>query len=85
VERTTRTTWGIVTAYAVAHAAVDAGCAGLLWSSHRDGSLSSSAAWSAFFIYNLLAFAAQPAVGLAVDRPRAGRSAAVGMTRAGPA
>jgi FSR family fosmidomycin resistance protein-like MFS transporter len=77
VERTTGTAWGIVTVYAVAHAAVDAGCAVLLWTSYENGALSASTAWSAFFVYNLLAFAVQPVVGLAVDRLRAGKGAAV--------
>ena len=77
MERSTGASWGIVSTYALAHAAVDAGCAVLLWSSYEAGSLSASAAWSAFFAYNVLAFALQPVVGLAVDRLRAGRPAAV--------
>lgn len=69
--------WGVVSMYACTHAAVDAGCAVLLWSAFRDGRLTASMAWSAFLIYNLLAFAVQPLVGLAADRFRLGRGAAV--------
>jgi len=74
VERTS--VWGVLGVYAVTHAAVDAACAVLLWSAYEDGRLSSSAAWSAFFVYNLLAFALQPLIGIAADRLRLGRSAA---------
>lgn len=71
-----KSAWGVLGTYAVTHAAVDAVCAVLLWSAYEDGRLSSSAAWSAFFVYNLLAFAVQPLIGIAADRLRLGRSAA---------
>ena len=73
-----KSAWGVLGTYAVTHAAVDAACAVLLWTAYEDGRLSASAAWSAFFAYNLLAFAVQPLVGLAADRLRLGRGAAAG-------
>jgi MFS transporter, FSR family, fosmidomycin resistance protein len=69
--------WGVIGSYAFAHAAVDACCAVMLWSAYRDGRLTAGFAWSAFLFYNLLAFAVQPLVGLAADRLRSGRGAAV--------
>jgi FSR family fosmidomycin resistance protein-like MFS transporter len=54
--------------YAAGHAAIDASCAVLLWGGVHDHRVSSLTAWSAFVIYNLLAFAVQPLVGLIVDR-----------------
>lgn len=68
---------GVLGAYALAHAAVDACCAVMLWSAYHDGRLTAGSAWSAFLFYNLLAFAIQPLVGLAADRLRIGRGAAV--------
>jgi FSR family fosmidomycin resistance protein-like MFS transporter len=59
---------GALSVYALAHGAVDATCVGALWAAYHGGSLSSRAAWSAFFLYNLLAFAVQPLIGLSVDR-----------------
>jgi FSR family fosmidomycin resistance protein-like MFS transporter len=76
VER--KSAWGVLGTYAVTHAVVDAACAVLLWTAYGDGRLSASAAWSAFFAYNLLAFAVQPLVGLALDGLRLGRGAAAG-------
>ena len=73
-----KSAWGVLGTYTVTHAAVDAACAVLLWTAYEDGRLSASAAWSAFFAYNLLAFAVQPLVGLAADRLRLGRGAAAG-------
>jgi MFS transporter, FSR family, fosmidomycin resistance protein len=67
---------GTLVLYAVAHGAVDAACVGTLWSAYHGGSLSSRAAWSAFFLYNLLAFAVQPLVGLGADRLGGARSVA---------
>ena len=73
-----KSAWGVLGAYAVTHAVVDAACAVLLWTAYGDGRLSASAAWSAFFAYNLLAFAVQPLIGLALDRWRLGRGGAAG-------
>ncbi len=75
--RSALTGWSVIAAYALAHAAVDGCCAVMLWSAYDDGRLAAGAAWSAFLFYNLLAFALQPLVGLAADRLRAGRGAAV--------
>ena len=69
--------WSVIAAYALAHAAVDGCCAVMLWSAYHDGRLTAGAAWTAFLFYNLLAFAMQPLVGLAADRLRLGRGAAV--------
>ncbi len=71
-----KSAWGVLGTYAVTHAVVDAACAVLLWTAYGDGRLSASAAWSAFFAYNLLAFAVQPLIGLALDRMRLGRGGA---------
>lgn len=68
--------WSAMAVYALAHAAVDACCAVLLWSAYHDGRLTAGTAWSAFLLYNLLAFAMQPLVGLAADRLHAGRGTA---------
>ena len=76
-ERTAVRAWSVLGAYALTHAAVDACCAVMLWSAYHDGRLSAGTAWSAFLFYNLLAFAVQPLVGLAADRLRVGRGAAV--------
>jgi FSR family fosmidomycin resistance protein-like MFS transporter len=73
---TRESAWGVLGTYAVTHAAVDAACAVLLWTAYEDGRLSASAAWSAFFLYNLLAFALQPLIGLAADSRRLGRGGA---------
>jgi FSR family fosmidomycin resistance protein-like MFS transporter len=73
-----KSAWGVVGTYAATHALVDAACAVLLWTAYGDGRLSASAAWSAFFAYNLLAFAVQPLIGLALDGLRLGRGAAAG-------
>lgn len=73
-----KSVWGVLGTYAVTHAAVDAACAVLLWTAYEDGRLGASSAWSAFFAYNLLAFAVQPLVGLAADRLRLGRGGAAG-------
>jgi len=67
---------GALGLYAVAHGAVDAACVGTLWSAYYSGVLSSRAAWSAFFLYNLLAFAVQPLIGLGADRLGGGRTVA---------
>jgi FSR family fosmidomycin resistance protein-like MFS transporter len=75
--RSMATSWGVLCMYALAHAAVDACCAVLLWSAYHDGRLTAGTAWSAFLFYNLLAFAMQPLVGLAADRLRIDRGAAV--------
>lgn len=71
-----KSAWGVLGTYAVTHAVVDAACAVLLWTAYEDGRLSASAAWSAFILYNLLAFALQPLIGLAADSLRLGRGAA---------
>ena len=63
--------------YAGAHLAVDATCGVVLWKAVHDGLISTSTAWSAFVVYNLLAFAVQPLVGLAVDRLKMPRAAAL--------
>jgi hypothetical protein len=75
--RNVAASWGVLCTYALAHAAVDACCAVMLWSAYQDGRLTAGAAWSAFLFYNLLAFAMQPLVGLAADRLLIGRGAAV--------
>lgn len=62
--------------YGLAHAVVDAVCAGLLWSAVSRGDISETVAWAAFFVYNFLAFAVQPPVGMIVDRSGAPRRAA---------
>ena len=69
---------GTLALYAAAHGAVDAACVGTLWSAYHAGALSSHAAWSAFFLYNLLAFAVQPLLGLGADHYRVSRSLAAG-------
>ena len=69
---------GTLAVYALAHGAVDAACVGTLWSAYHSGVLGSRAAWSAFFLYNLLAFAVQPLIGLGADRLRAVRPLAAG-------
>ena len=64
-------------AYGAAHAAVDATCAGILltlW--NREILSATELAWY-FFLYNLLAFGMQPVLGLALDRLRRPRSAAM--------
>jgi FSR family fosmidomycin resistance protein-like MFS transporter len=63
--------------YALAHCAVDASCVGLLWTAYTAHSMSPGSAWAVFFSYNFLAFALQPLAGLAVDRTRAARGAAI--------
>lgn len=60
--------WGGLGVYAAAHCAVDATCLAILWVAYESAAISGSAAWSVFFAYNLLAFAPQPLVGMAVDR-----------------
>lgn len=60
--------WATLTLYALAHAAVDAVCAGVLWTGVHDGVIATGTAWSVFLIYNLLAFAIQPMIGLVADR-----------------
>jgi FSR family fosmidomycin resistance protein-like MFS transporter len=69
---------GTLALYAAAHGAVDAACVGTLWSVYHAGALSSHAAWSAFFLYNLLAFAVQPLIGLGADHFRVARPLAAG-------
>jgi MFS transporter, FSR family, fosmidomycin resistance protein len=69
---------GTLALYAMAHGAVDAACVGALWSAYHAGALGSHAAWSAFFLYNLLAFAVQPMIGLGADHFRVARSLAAG-------
>lgn len=75
--RSVAASWGVLCTYALAHAAVDACCAVMLWSAYQDGRLTAGSAWSAFLFYNLLAFAMQPLAGLAADRLCIGRGAAV--------
>lgn len=58
------------------HALVDGCCALLLWRAVAGGDFVLSTAWTAFFVYNLLAFAIQPLVGIAVDRLACPRLAA---------
>lgn len=65
--------WSVLGVYAAGHAAIDASCAVLLWSGVHHHLVSLLTAWSAFVLYNLLAFAAQPIVGLVVDRLRAAK------------
>jgi MFS transporter, FSR family, fosmidomycin resistance protein len=67
-----------LSAYALAHGAVDAVCVGALWTAYHGGLLSSRTAWSAFFLYNLLAFAVQPVIGMSADRFGRARGFAAG-------
>jgi len=56
--------------YGLAHALVDASCLGILFTlCHREALDLSEAGWY-FLGYNMLAFAAQPVLGLALDRLR---------------
>ncbi len=83
---TGRHAWAALAPAAALHAAVDAACGVLLWGAVRGGHLSAGDAWAAFLLYNLLAFAVQPLLGLAVDRGSWARGAAVGgaaLTAAG--
>ena len=64
-------------AYGTAHAAVDATCAGILFTLWNREILSTTELGWYFFLYNLLAFGMQPLVGLALDQLRRPRSAAV--------
>ena len=68
--------WATLALYALTHSAVDAVGAGVLWTAVHDGAIASGTAWSVFLIYNLLAFAIQPMVGLVVDRLGAARGTA---------
>ena len=81
-----RRAWAALALAAALHAAVDAACGVLLWGAVRDGHLSAGSAWAAFLIYNLLAFAVQPLLGLAVDRgswARGGAVSGAALTAAG--
>jgi len=83
---TGRHAWAALALAAALHAAVDAACGVLLWGAVRDGHLSAGSAWAAFLLYNLLAFAVQPLLGLAVDRgswARGGAVAGAALTAAG--
>jgi len=83
---TGRHAWAALALAAALHAAVDAACGVLLWGAVRDGRLGAEAAWAAFLLYNLLAFAVQPLLGLAVDRgswARGGAVAGAALTAAG--
>ena len=74
---TGRRAWTALALAAAQHAAVDAACGVLLWGAVRNGRLGAASAWAAFLIYNLLAFAVQPLLGLAVDRGSWARASAV--------
>ena len=83
---TGRRAWAALALAAALHAAVDAACGVLLWGAVRDGHLSAGSAWAAFLLYNLLAFAVQPLLGLAVDRgswTRGGAVSGAALTAAG--
>ena len=83
---TGRRAWAALALAAAQHAAVDAACGVLLWGAVRDGHLSPGSAWAAFLLYNLLAFAVQPLLGLAVDRgswARGGAVSGAALTAAG--
>jgi FSR family fosmidomycin resistance protein-like MFS transporter len=69
-------TFTTVGPYATTHAAVDAVCALVLWRAVHAGLIAAGAAFTAFVVYNLLAFAVQPVIGLAVDRIGRPRDAA---------
>ncbi len=63
--------------YGTAHTAVDATCAGILFTLWNRDVLSTTELGWYFFLYNLLAFGMQPVLGLALDRLRRPRSAAM--------
>jgi len=63
--------------YGTAHAAVDATCAGILLTLWNRQILSTTELGWYFCLYNLLAFGMQPVLGLALDRLRRPRSAAM--------
>ena len=62
---------------ALAHAAVDATCAALVFGAAASGRATPQSAGALFLLYNVVAFASQPLFGLAVDRLAALRAAAV--------
>jgi FSR family fosmidomycin resistance protein-like MFS transporter len=63
--------------YGLSHAAVDAACATLVFAGIASGRIPAEQALLAVVAYNLIAFALQPAFGLAVDRLGAEKPAAV--------
>lgn len=63
--------------YGTAHAVVDTLCAGLLFSLWQRESVIALDAGALFLLYNLLAFASQPFLGLLVDASQRPRAAAI--------
>lgn len=64
-------------AYGLAHAAVDAGCAALLLGAVTAGRIQAGTALGLFLVYNVVAFALQPIVGLLVDYRGMAKTAAI--------
>jgi FSR family fosmidomycin resistance protein-like MFS transporter len=73
-QRESRISLGV---YAVSHAAVDATCAAVFFWAIRTGAIGGATAVYAALLYNALAFAAQPILGLVIDRIDAPRAAGV--------
>ena len=68
---------GCLSLYGVAHAVVDAICAGMLISLWHGGVVDAGEVGAWIVSYNILAFATQPLLGLLVDRYQFPRAAAV--------
>ena len=73
-QRESRISLGV---YAVSHAAVDATCAAVFFWAIRTGAIGGVTAVYAAVLYNALAFASQPILGLVIDRIDAPRAAGV--------
>jgi MFS transporter, FSR family, fosmidomycin resistance protein len=72
-----RGAWAVLATYGLAHAAVDATCATLLMAAAASGRIPAGQVVFAFLLYNVVAFALQPAFGMLVDRWRVARPVAV--------
>ena len=72
-----RGAWAVLATYGLGHAAVDATCAALLFAAATSGRIPARQAVFAFLLYNVVAFALQPAFGMLVDRWRVARPAAI--------
>jgi len=73
-QRESRISLGV---YAVSHAAVDATCAAVFFWAIRTGAIGGATVVYAALLYNALAFASQPILGLVIDRIDAPRVAGV--------
>lgn len=67
-----------LSAYGAAHLVVDAACVGVVLHIALHGAFAAVGAWTLILTYNVLAFAGQAFVGLAVDRWRVPRCSAAG-------